>query len=61
MSLSEEQHCQCSAMHPKGTAMHPRGTVPTLSYMDVYMYICIITSYLLHHVGSDEENLETIS
>lgn len=41
--------------------MHPKGIAPTLSYMDVYMYICIITSYLLHPVGSDEENLETTS
>lgn len=41
--------------------MHPKGTAPTLPYMDVYVYICIITSHLLHHVGSDEENLETIS
>jgi hypothetical protein len=40
--------------------MHPKGTAPTLSYMNVYMYIRIITSYLLHH-GSEEENLETIS
>lgn len=46
-------------MPRKGAAIHPKAVAPTLSYVGVYIFV--ITSGLRYHVGSDEENLETIS